>query len=32
VYLGQNLTVRRPGTIAVNDTVVVKNRIEAVYA
>jgi len=32
VYLGQNLTVRRPGTIAVNDAVVVKNRIEAVYA
>src|SRR5580692_9450895 len=32
VYLGQNLIVRRRGTIAVNDTVVVKNRIEAVYA
>jgi MOSC domain-containing protein len=30
-YLGQNLTVRRPGTIVVNDAVVVKKRIEAVY-
>jgi uncharacterized protein len=32
VYLGQNLTVQRPGTIALNDAVVVKSTIEAVYA
>lgn len=32
VYLGQNLIVRRRGTIAVNDLVVVKTRIDAVYA
>jgi uncharacterized protein YcbX len=32
VYLGQNLIVRRRGTIVVNDSVVVKSRIEAVYA
>jgi uncharacterized protein YcbX len=32
VFLGQNLNVRRRGTIVVNDSVVVKSRIEAVYA
>jgi uncharacterized protein YcbX len=31
VYLGQNLIVRRRGTIAVNDLVVVKSRIDPVY-
>ena len=32
VYLGQNLTVRRPGRITLNDAVVVKSRMDAVYA
>ena len=32
VYLGQNLTVRQPGMIRLNDTVVVESKIEAVYA
>jgi uncharacterized protein len=32
VYLGQNLIVRQRGTIGVNDLVVVKSRIAAVYA
>ena len=32
VYLGQNLTVRRRGIIVVNDLLVVKSRIDAVYA
>jgi uncharacterized protein YcbX len=32
VYLGQNFIVRRRGTIVVNDLVVVKSRIEALYA
>jgi MOSC domain-containing protein len=31
VYLGQNLLVRQRGTIGVNDLVVVKSRIDAVY-
>jgi uncharacterized protein len=32
VYLGQNLTIRRTGRIAVGDVVSVRNQIEAVYA
>jgi uncharacterized protein len=32
VYFGQNLAVLRPGRIALNDPVVVKERISAVYA
>ena len=32
IYLGQNLTVRRTGSISIGDTVSVRNRIGAVYA
>jgi uncharacterized protein len=32
VFLGQNLTVRRPGRITVNDRVRIRGRISAVYA
>lgn len=32
VFLGQNLTVRRPGSITVNDRVRIRVRISAVYA
>lgn len=32
VFLGQNLTVRRPGRITVNDRVRITGRISAVYA
>jgi uncharacterized protein len=31
VYLGQNLTVRRTGRIALNDVVSIRSKIEAVY-
>ena len=32
VYMGQNLTIRRTGRIALGDLVSVRNKIEAVYA
>jgi uncharacterized protein len=32
VFLGQNLTVRRPGRLAVNDRVRIRGRMSAVYA
>jgi hypothetical protein len=32
VFLGQNLTVRRPGRITVNDRVRIRGQISAVYA
>ena len=32
VYLGQNLTIRRTGRIALGDVVSVRSKIEAVYA
>jgi uncharacterized protein YcbX len=32
VYLGQNLTVRQPGMIKLNDTVKLRGKITAIYA